>query len=165
MSRNKNQSSNTSNKSNLNDSGNLDLDSELEKTHIHEDAEEVHLDDQTRLQLRKEINTWVLSDDKIRILNKETKKFKNIKKESEQQVIEILSRANNNEIKTQSGEMIRKAVSRTKTPLKPNKKSLMEIYQDETNANNILQKILDKRGISERVYLKRTKPREKSDKK
>jgi hypothetical protein len=41
MSRNKNQSSNTSNKSNLNDSGNLDLDSELEKTHIHEDAEEV----------------------------------------------------------------------------------------------------------------------------
>jgi hypothetical protein len=63
--------------------------------------------------------------------------------------------------------MIRKAVSRTKTPLKPEtiKKSLMEIYQDETNANNILQKILDKRGISERVYLKRTKPREKSDKK
>jgi hypothetical protein len=127
-------------------------------TNSSEDSDKISPAD--REILKKAVTAWILYDDKIRSINKDAKKYKQLKKTSEEEVIQMLTKVENEKVHVANGETVHKTISRTKAPLKPEiiKKSLMELFQDETKADEVLQKIMDKRAINERVYLKRTRP-------
>lgn len=124
------------------------------------------LADKTRQRLKNKIVEWLDSDDKIKILNTRTKKYKDAKKEQEETIISIITKLGMDDNKIDvhdDNDNLRSRVykhkSVTKGSLKEDiiKDALMEAIRDEKKVDQLVKKIESKRPINERYYLKRTK--------
>lgn len=124
------------------------------------------LDKKIRERLKAKIVDWMDSDDKIKILNARTKKYKDNKKQQEDIIIKIISKLGLDDKKIDvhdQDDQFRGRVYRhksvTKGSLKEDiiKDALMEAIRDEKKVDQLVKKIESKRPINERYYLKRTK--------
>ena len=104
----------------------------------------------------------MMLDDKIKEMDRQKKEYRDKKKQQELIIIEVMCRYEFDECKTGKNK-ITKTVSKSRGPLKPDilKAGLLEVLKDEQKADILVAKILDKRPIVERTYLKRTKERKK----
>lgn len=141
-------------------------DDEEEDDEDPESSPEVNIDEKTVSRLKKKINDWMDYDDKIKILNEKSKKYKDAKKIHEESIIQMLVKLkiDNKKIDIHdNSNKLRGRVYRhksvTKEPLKEDivKDALMEMIRDEKKVNQLVKKIDSKRPIKERYYLKRTK--------
>ena len=75
-------------------------------------------------------------------------------------IIEVMKKYEFDECKSGKNK-ITKTVSRSRGTLKPDilKAGLLDVLKDEKQADLLVAKILDKRPVVEREYLKRTKER------
>lgn len=124
------------------------------------------LAEKTRERLKNKINSWLDFDDKIKELNAKSKKYKDAKKQQEDNIIEMLTKLGMEDNKIDihdNKENLRGRVYRyksiTKGSIKENiiKDALMEAIRDEKKVDQLVKKIESKRPINERYYLKRTK--------
>ncbi len=152
-----------------------DTDNEYEEAsdQENEEDEEVEvkpkvrtIDDKTKQRLKSKIGDWLDYDDKIKVLNAKTKKYKDAKKQQEELIIKMLTKLEMGDTKidvTDNKNNFRSRVYRhksvTKEALKENiiKDALMEAIHDEKKVDQLVKKIDSKRPIKERYYLKRTK--------
>lgn len=116
--------------------------------------------------LKKHIWQWLDHDDKIKRLNEKIKKYKEIKKERESTIMEMIEKLGIGDDKMNihdDNKNLRSRVYRhksvTKGAIKEDiiKNALMEIVQNEKQVDQMVKKIESKRQINERYYLKRTK--------
>lgn len=117
-------------------------------------------------RLKKQIVEWLDYDDKIKILNKRAKKYKDAKKEQEQIIMELLVKfgVENTRIDIHDdNDNLRSRVYRrksvTKGAIKENiiRDALMEVIRDEKRVKELVKRIEKKRPINEKYYLSRTK--------
>jgi hypothetical protein len=122
------------------------------------------IDERIKTLFRRHLEEFVDADNKIKELAKESKKFKDKKKEQEMKLLSIITKLelDKNIFTAPGGSYIRKSVHQTKQPLKPDmiKTTLLEVKKDEAWADNILAKIMEKRKVVPRTYLKRTNRKE-----
>lgn len=158
---------------NDNYSENEEIESDAGGSEIDEEDEEVEvkpkvrtIDEKTKQRLKSKIGDWLDYDDKIKVLNAKTKKYKDAKKQQEELIIKMLTKLDMGETKidvTDNKNNFRSRVYRhksvTKEALKENiiKDALMEAIHDEKKVDQLVKKIDSKRPIKERYYLKRTK--------
>lgn len=132
----------------------------------HKEENAFELGDRTKERLKRKIVDWLNYDDKIKVLNQKSKKYKDAKKQQEDIIIKMISKLgiddtkidihdNNNNLRSR----VYKHKSVTKGSLKENiiKNALMEAIRDEKKVDQLVRKIESKRPINERYYLKRTK--------
>lgn len=122
--------------------------------------------ERNREALKNNIEVWLGCDDKIKDLNNLVKKQKLIKKEKEEIVLGMIVKLGIEKDKldiTDKNGAVKARVYRhksvTKSPIKEDllKETLMEIFQNERKADQIVKKLDGKRQLTERYYLKRTK--------
>lgn len=135
--------------------------SKKEDSESEEEQEE--LDDKTKKALKKIIHMWLGADDRIKAIAKETKKLKHDKKTHEEQILKFMERIDNDTFKTKEGDTLKRFISKSKGGIKSDhvKKVLMESLKNERQVESLVHKIFDNRPVTQRVYLKRTRPREK----
>ena len=131
-----------------------------------EETKVIRLEDKTKERLKGKIIEWLDFDDKIKILNARTKKYKDAKKQQEELILKMISKLGVNDTKMDvhndndefRGRVYRHKSS-TKGALKEDiiKNALMEVFRDEKKVDQLFKKIDSKRPINERYYLKRTK--------
>jgi len=132
-----------------------------------DDEEEAKVPEKTKDKIKRMMATWMLLDDKIKEMDKKKKEYRDKKKEQEQIIIDVMSKYEFDECNVKDGNSkknkITKTVSKSRGTLKPDilKAGLIEVFKDEKKADLLVAKILDKRPVTERVYLKRTKERVK----
>jgi len=139
---------------------------EEEEEEVEDNGQEIKLAAKTRERLKRKINGWLDYDDKIKELNVKAKKYKDAKKQQEEEIIRMITKLgmedkkidvhdNNNEMR---GRVYRHK-SVTKGALKEEivKNALLEVIRDEKKVDQLIKKIDSKRPINERYYLKRTK--------
>lgn len=124
------------------------------------------LAEKTRDRLKNKINSWLDFDDKIKELNAKSKKYKDAKKQQEDNIIEMLTKLGMEDNKIDvhdTKDNLRGRVYRYKSITKGGikediiKDALMEAIRDEKKVDQLVKKIESKRPINERYYLKRTK--------
>lgn len=125
--------------------------------------EQTELDEKTKKALKKIIHMWLGADDRIKQIAKETKKLKNDKKTHEEQILKFMERIDNDTFKTKEGDTLKRFISKSKAGIKSDhvKKVLMESLKNERQVESLVHKIFDNRPVTQRVYLKRTRPRAK----
>lgn len=128
-------------------------DNEQEKVDITEEFIEV-------------VKNWVKIDDNIREKTSQIKELKDERKEFETFILEYMDKINENVINISDGKL-RKNKSSTKAGLKQEtiQNALLDLTQDTNKAVQMTKYIMDKRHVTERVNLKRTKLRKKKVKK
>lgn len=135
------------------------------KNNDKEDNKKVNIS-QNKLILKKNIESWIKDDDKIKELNILSKEYKDSKKEKEKEILSLIKKLGMEEAKldvtNKRGDVtarVYRHTSITKSAIKEDllKDALMEIYQSETKSDQIIKKIDSKRKLNERFYLKRTK--------
>ncbi|AVL94709.1 hypothetical protein ma323 [Moumouvirus australiensis] len=128
--------------------------------------EEENLSNKTRERLKNKIIHWLDYDDKIKDLNARTKKYKDAKKQQEENILKMLNKLQIGEKKIDihdGDENLRGRVykhrSVTKGAIKEDiiRDALMEVIRNEKAVSQLVKKIEDRRPINERYYLKRTK--------
>lgn len=131
-----------------------------------EESEEKVIDEKTRRRLQKKIGEWLDFDDKIKELNNRSKKYKDAKKQHEDDIIKTITKLklsdNKFDITDDDGQIrsrVYKHKSEVKEALKDDliKETLMEICKDENKVDQLIIKMHDKRQPKTRFYLKRTK--------
>lgn len=112
------------------------------------------------------VKNWVKIDDDIRKKNQEIKELKDERKEFETFILEYMDKINESVINISDGKL-RRNKSASKGALKQEsiQNALLDITQDSSKAMQMTKYIMDKRPITERVNLKRTKNRGKRKKK
>ena len=72
-----------------------------------------------------------------------------------------MDRIDNDVFKTKEGDTLRKNISKSKGAVKNDhvKKVLMESLKNERQVAALVHKIFENRPVTQRVYLKRTRPR------
>lgn len=131
----------------------------------NEPEEELQISRKSKERLKAKIIEWMNEDDVIAELNAKLKKHKDLKKQREQKIIEMITKMGMGESKIDitEGNNLRGRVYRhkhiTKGPLKEDiiKSALMEAMRDQRRVEQLIKKIDSKRPINERYYLKRTK--------
>lgn len=127
---------------------------------------QLKLNEKTKEHLKRKINDWLDSDDKIKILNARLKKYKDEKKAQEEFIIKVITKLGMEESKidihdnhNQLRSRVYRYKSETKGAIKENiiKDALMELIRDEKTVNQLVKKIDSRRPVIERYYLKRTK--------
>ena len=126
----------------------------------------VNLNSKETFQLKSKINDWLDCDDKIKDLSSRIKKYKDAKKEREALIIKMITKLGIGDGKMDicdkkgtTRSRVYKHKSVTKGAIKGDiiKKALMEAIRDEKKVNQLVKKIENKRPVTERFYLKRTK--------
>jgi hypothetical protein len=121
---------------------------------------------ENKLILKKAIESWLKCDDRIRDLNNLVKEQKDAKKEREKLILKMIEKMGMEQQRldvTDKNGNVRARVYRhksvTKSSIKEDllKDALMEIYQNEKKADQVIKKVDSKRQLNERFYLKRTK--------
>jgi hypothetical protein len=123
-----------------------------------EEEEPVAIDSGTGKKLKMIISKWITYDDKIKDLAKEAVVIKKSKKEIEEDIITILNKYNFGENPVTLGnDKIKKTVHKTRKSLTPDiiKKTLMEMIKNEEKVDTLINKMMDRRPIVEREYIKR----------
>ena len=119
-----------------------------------------------RKQLKRNINQWFDTDDKIKRLSQLSLEYKHEKKDLEPIIMKNMKTLKLNTKKldiTDDKNNMRGRVyiykSVTKGGMKEEhvKKTLMETLRDEKKVNYLIQKIKSQQPVNERFYLKRTK--------
>ena len=108
------------------------------------------------------VKTWVKIDDEIRDKTKQIKELKDDRKEYETFILNYMEKIDENVINISDGKL-RKNKSTTKGGLKQEiiQNALLDMTQDSNKAVQMTKYIMEKRPITERVNLKRTKNRGK----
>lgn len=124
------------------------------------------IDNEAINKLKNKLTDWLNYDDKIKVLNAKTKKYKDAKKQQEELIMKMLTKLQYDEMKfdvPNTNGQIRSRVYKHKSVTKESyketiiKDALMEAIRDEKKVDQLLKKIDSKRPIKERYYLKRTK--------
>jgi len=123
-------------------------------------------DDASPKQVTKEfkdsVKEWVRLDDTIKDIVQKTKELKIEKKILEEFILKEMDSFNESTIAISDGKL-RRNVSKTKSALKHEtiQNALVEFTKDTEQAFKLTEFILEKRGVVERVKLKRTSLRKK----
>lgn len=129
----------------------------------------IEIDDKIRQVLLQQISSWMDYDDTIKTLNSKSKKYKDLKKQQETKIVDMIDKykIGNTRLDIPGKDAtlrgrVYKQKSVTKEPLSEAiiKNVLMEIEKDEAKVDDMLAKINNKRRDKERYYLKRTKGNE-----
>jgi len=150
-----------------------DIDAAPKKRVVHHSTEvetdvpkKNNLDIKTKEILKRKINEWLDSGDKIKETNTRIKKYKDAKKKQEAIILQMLSKLKMDDDKIEvkdTNDNVRSCVYRhkstTRGALKEDtiKNALMEIIRDEKKVDQLVKKIESKRPVNEKYYLKRTK--------
>jgi len=113
-------------------------------------------------EIKEIVLRWLEMDDKLKNLSMEMKEIKDEKKQYEEFILNYMSQVKGDVINTSKGNL-RKSVSQIKTGLKPDNvlKALQEVTSNEDKAREMMEVIMKKREVKERIYLKRNKLRNK----
>lgn len=127
-----------------------------------------------RKQVKKLIYGYLQIDDsnrrikeKIKELNKEKKELDNLLKEKEAVILEYLENMGQNKIILPDNEVLEKAITKQKAPLKKDYmvKSLNLILDNHSESERLVDQILNNRPIVEKPVLRRKKLKETKTKK
>ena len=106
------------------------------------------------------VKNWVKIDDTVREYNNKIKDLKNEKKEYEEFILEYMDKIDEKVIDITGGKL-RRNTSKSRGPLKQEmiQSALYDITNDSVKSLEMTKIILDKRPMTERVNLKRTRQR------
>lgn len=144
----------------------INLDDENNENNENEEESEVKISNKTKERLKKKINGWLDCDDKIKATNAKLKKYKDMKKQQEKEIMTIIEKMDIEgqkfDVKDENDQLRGRVychVSVTKGALKEEliKEALMLAIGNEKKVNYLVKKIESKRPVNERKYLKRTK--------